>query len=172
MNTRESVDQLASAIRHCQQADLILPALCLMFVAVDTLGSLIRPPNKPAQGRKDFVGWIDRFLIPGSGLPCSALELYGARCGLLHGYSASSTLATGRKVRKLCWAWGATTAEEMQALADGSGEAGRLLAVHAGQLLDAFLVGKRRFHGALAADPALAALVEERAESILVAVTA
>lgn len=171
MCARSSIDKLVEAVRYCREANLILPALCLMFIAVDTLGSLIRPRDKPAQDREDFLLWVEKFLLPGSELPCSALDLYGARCSLLHAYSASSRLAREGRAKKLCWAWGDTTTQQMQALADGSKDAGNLIAVHIDDLFESFFLGKRRFHEAIAANPALEALVEERATSILVGVT-
>lgn len=170
MNTRRSVDELVAAVRLCRKSGHIVPALCLAFVAIDTLAALSRPRNRGDQGRQDFLDWVDRYLLPSSEIPCTALDLYGARCALLHAYSSSSKLAAEGKAKKLCWAWGETTSDQMQALADQSNDAGRLIAVHADHFLEFLAVAKRRFYEVLSGDPDLASLVEERAHSILVAV--
>lgn len=45
-----------------------LPALLLLYTAIDIVAGLDRPAKKKDATRADFRAWVDEFLLPGSGL--------------------------------------------------------------------------------------------------------
>jgi len=45
--------------------------------------------------------WVERYILRSANLPCSALELYGARCGLLHTYSPRSHISSKGDVAEI-----------------------------------------------------------------------
>ena len=59
------------------------------------------PAGQEDVTRTDFVRWVERYIR----FPCAeqltGLELYGARCGMLHSYSVASNLSRQGKCRQI-----------------------------------------------------------------------
>jgi len=100
----KNLDGLDEAVVRCLGARLILPALSLLFVGIDIVASLER---QPGEGMKaSFTRWVEQYLLPARPLGCTSIELYAARCGILHTFTAESDLSRTGKARKLYYAWG------------------------------------------------------------------
>lgn len=160
----ERINQLTVGANLCFQSGLWLPGLCLLFVAIDTFASLERPEGATRNTKTEFVAWVEEFLLPNSTIPCSGLDLYASRCGLLHRQSPSSQLFEDGRVKQVWYAWGSTTVEELRAAADKSKLAGQVIVVHIDQLRAAFRNSQHRFLETLEAHPERAALILERAD--------
>jgi hypothetical protein len=77
-------------------------AFFLVLTAIGGLAWLGRPadrdttpvvkgkPDPNDVWRSDFVAWVDTYVMPSAGLPVHAIDLYGARCGLVHTQTAES----------------------------------------------------------------------------------
>jgi hypothetical protein len=70
-----------------------LPALIVLYTAVDIFGSLLRPETEPDTAGKYFKKWVDDYVLGHSQVASTAQDLWGARCGLLHTHTASSRLS-------------------------------------------------------------------------------
>src|SRR4051794_28242930 len=114
----ENVQDFVRAARLCLNTGLVLPCVALIYSAIDQLACLDRAPEHKDVQRDDFIKWVDTYLLPGSGLNCSAIDLYGARCGVLHSQSPQSRLSRLGEAKQLCYARGHTTREEFQEFAD------------------------------------------------------
>lgn len=68
----------------------LFPALVLLYSALDILGSLIRPKTNADSSSKDFQMWVNRYLLRDPLLPATSVDLWGARCGILHTNSPNS----------------------------------------------------------------------------------
>jgi hypothetical protein len=99
----EKTKQMIDAVEVCLKQDLWEPALILILSHIDALAWLSRPADRDDVTRPDFVAWIDKYLLPDSNLECTAEELYGARCGLLHSHTGESRLHRQHKIRKIFW---------------------------------------------------------------------
>ncbi len=86
-------------------AECLVSAVALMFAAIDSLSALARPENQQRTTRRDFLDWSDRYLQPSKSLGCNSLDLYAARCGVLHTYSAESDLEKKGKACRLVYQW-------------------------------------------------------------------
>lgn len=65
-------------------------ALKLLYSGIDTMAFLDMPPAQRDVHEVDFTAWCDHYLrFPGDE-PVTSLELYAARCGLLHSHSGDS----------------------------------------------------------------------------------
>ena len=105
------------AISLCLDNSLPMAALILMYVMMDNMAALDRAPDHESTKRSDFVQWVERYVIPESGLPCSATDLYAARCGLVHAHSSESNLSRQKKATPILYAWGpAASEQELQTL--------------------------------------------------------
>ena len=103
--SRESLEnvfeQMLSPIELCVAARLGTPSLILLYSAIDIAGWL-NSEHRKVQDR--FTEWVDKYLLPNSSLKCTALDLYGARCGLVHSYSSDSDLSRSGKVTPIGYA--------------------------------------------------------------------
>jgi hypothetical protein len=158
---RKAITDVLEAAALCLTHEKVLPGVCLVLIAIDTMSTLSRPAGT-AHGRRHFVEWVDKYLLPGSGLPCTALEIYAARCGLLHSQSPRSELGEAGQVRDIWYALGPATASGLQAAADKSLRSGRVVGVQLEQLLQAVQAATLRFGMVVNLDLELEKLVEER----------
>lgn len=132
-----NLDHLLEAVRLCRASQLYVPALVLAYAGIDILASL-DPPEPSAGTRCRFVSWVERYLLPTSGLPCDAVDLYAARCGVVHTLGPESDLAAEAKARRLIYAFGDSSAEQIQRTIDEIGMPDGDIAVDVNVIFDAF----------------------------------
>ena len=156
-------NELAEAIQLILSAKKHLPALILIYSAIDLLAWLNRPQSHPDVVKSDFISWVDQFMLPQSGLLCSAIDLYSARCGIVHSYQAESKLTRENKVKQIWYAWGKGDANRLMNRIDQAKRNEIAVAVQVEGLLDALKKGFNNFLEALEANPSHATLVYERA---------
>ena len=76
-------------------------AVILLYSGIDTMAYLDIPAGQEDVTRTDFVRWAERYIR----FPCAeqltGLELYGARCGMLHSYSVASNLSRQGRCRQI-----------------------------------------------------------------------
>src|SRR5579863_3932037 len=94
---KHEIEQLLSDVKLCFKKKHFLPGLVLLYSTIDILASLDRPESKEDVTWKDFVAWLDAFVFPHVSLPCDAIDLYAARCGLIHTYTFESRLSRSGK---------------------------------------------------------------------------
>jgi hypothetical protein len=127
---------LDSGIKVCLEQKLYLPALMLIYSGIDTVGwldSLERDATK-----ESFIKWSDTYLLKVKSLACSAIELYAARCGLLHTFSADSRLSYKGEARRICYAWGKADVHDLQLTNDLTASTQKYVAVHVNELYEAW----------------------------------
>jgi hypothetical protein len=146
---RANIGALIEAIDVAVDQKRVLPALMLIYAGIDVAGSLERRSNEGT--RASFVRWVDQYLIPAGSLSCTALELYGARCGILHSFSANSDLYRDGRVRRVVYAWGDAKVVDAES-AIRRLERTDCVAIHLTDLRDAFQAGLLAYFEAIAAD--------------------
>lgn len=159
-----NVQELLTAIEACLKARLVTPGLLLLYAGIDIMAWLNRPESHADVTRSDFIEWVDNYLLPSKGLPCSAIDLFAARCSLIHSYSAESRLSREGQAKEVFYAWGTAPTEDFQELIDFVGTHSAV-AVHIDQLFDALRIGVERFKQSLADDHEKVGLVWERADN-------
>jgi len=83
---------LGSGIDACIQKKLTAPALILIYSGIDTAGWL--DSSEDYATRTSFMDWVDAYLLKAKPLQCTAMDLYAARCGLLHTFTPDSKLTS------------------------------------------------------------------------------
>lgn len=86
-------------------AQCLVSAVILMFGMIDALSALTRPMDAANTNRQVFVDWCNRYVRPTETLSCCSMDLYAARCGVLHTYSAESQLARDSEAHRLIYEW-------------------------------------------------------------------
>lgn len=88
----QGVETIVNELKRCQVAGLTTATLVLCFVLIDTMAFASMPGGKLKQSRHDFISWIDKYLKADPRQPYQyrGIDVYGARCGILHSYSSTS----------------------------------------------------------------------------------
>jgi hypothetical protein len=133
-----------------------LPALVMLYSAIDILGSLLRPESEADTRGEYFKKWVDDYMIGHSQVAFTSDDLWGARCGMLHTHTASSKLARAGKARRLHYlrTHGASLPPAMKAAMNGLSAQGKVF-VDVDSLCSAFEEGTRRFLVAIQSDATL-----------------
>ena len=136
-----NLSDLQQAIDGCVGMHLVLPSLMLIYAGADVLGALEARAGEGTQG--SFTRWAEVYMLAGKPLGCTAVDLYAARCGVLHTFSADSDLYRQGKARRLIYAWGTGSTAKLERTADllGYGD----ITVHLTDLADAFREGVMRY---------------------------
>jgi hypothetical protein len=130
----QAIRQLKDSIEDCVSKGRVLSCLTLLYSAIDIFASLERQPNEGTRG--SFVRWVDTYMLPNSALQFSSIDLYAARCGIVHAFSAESDLSRSGKARKIVYAWGTASAESLRHAGQSLGR--NEVSVHVRDLIDGF----------------------------------
>jgi len=94
--------ELSEAINENRERHRAIPTLVLLFTAIDSLGAL----ETGRATRQGFLSWVDEFLLGDAPAEWTALDLYAARCSILHTYTADSDLSEAGRAKRFMYAWG------------------------------------------------------------------
>lgn len=155
---------LGEGIGICLKNGLQIPALVLLYSAIDVVAWLACDDPK-AIPKDRFMAWVEDYVLPGSSLTCSALDLYSARCGLLHTLTPDSHLSNMGEARIVSYYWGTGDHSVIQQTIDASGEPDSHVAVRIEDLHMAWRRGVSAFWGDVRADPARRVRVYGRASN-------
>lgn len=159
----QAVLQLVAQIHAEEQAAHMMSGLVLSFICLDTMAYLSRPANQAAITRAEFIAWTDKYLVghPDHQYQYRGLDVYAARCAVLHTYGSEASLHRADPNIK------------MFAYHDGGrhmhnpNEHPRLVLIGLLSFLNDVRIAVGTFVQDCAADPALRALVEPRLGALL-----
>ena len=93
--------QIKDSIRITLENDCWAASVILIYSGIDAMAYLNMPENQDDVIRNDFVNWVERYIS----FPCreklTGLDLYGARCGMLHQFGTASRLNREGKCRQV-----------------------------------------------------------------------
>jgi len=112
-NLFTSYSQLIQAADECVNKHMVLPALVLIYTAIDSVSWIASEDPNELVGIR-FKNWVNTWMLKNGKLKCAAEELYAARCGVLHSLTPNSTLSEKKGVRKIAYAWGKAKHEELE----------------------------------------------------------
>jgi len=88
-------------IRVALENDCLDSAVILILSGIDAMAYVAMPAGQYDVTRDDFVKWAEQYIK----FPCSeqltGLDLYGARCAMLHSYGTASKLSREGKCRQV-----------------------------------------------------------------------
>ncbi len=151
--------ELFESIEECRIKERPLSTLILVYSGIDILASLER---QSGEGTKSaFVRWAENYLLNNTSLLCTGLELYGARCGVLHTFTAESDLSRSGSIRPIIYATGDATAVDLQTTVVRLNR--NEVAIHLDDLVEAFRLGTASYLEDLAQDSQRARAVQTAA---------
>lgn len=139
----QNIVLLASGIEACIEKNLTHSALILIYSAIDTAGWL--DSTEESASKRSFISWVDAYLLKAKPLACTSVDLYAARCGLLHTFTPDSKLRSKGKARYINYAWGPASVEKLQRAIDLAKDSDNNVAVHVNDLYEAWRLGVLNF---------------------------
>jgi hypothetical protein len=143
---------MRKGIETCQQAKILLSTLVLTYSGIDTMASLDRPSSQQYVQRNDFMAWVNAYLLPDSALSVTALDLYAARCSILHTFGPRSKLTDDAKASTISYAWGNASAQALREELDHHRRESTEV-VHLDTLIGALFTGIDRWKADVADSP-------------------
>jgi len=135
-------------------------AVLLIYAGMDAMSVLSMPATQDDVTGADFISWADRYIR----FPCvtqvKGVDLYGARCSMLHTYGAVSKMSRQGKCRMIAYA-----DHQIPEVRFNPSVASDLMIVSVKALMDAFFAGIDRFFVESFADKAKGALIEKRLQN-------
>lgn len=135
---------IIKSIELCLNAKLQRSSLVLLYSGIDIVAWLNRPVSKERATRKDFISWIDDYLLPNTNIKYEAIDLYAARCGIVHSYSFSSRLSKKGEAKEIYYSYGKANIKSLQNDIDRRPKK-NAVAIHINDLLEAFKEGIEKF---------------------------
>jgi hypothetical protein len=128
------------------------PGLVLVYATVDSLAWLNIRDRKTGTSPTEFRKFAETYLIP-SGLlgHATSVDLYGARCGLLHTRTPDSDKSRAGTAKLILYAYGNKTVGELQSLIDEVKQKD-VIPIHADDLIKSLKLGLDSFEAAVASD--------------------
>jgi hypothetical protein len=85
------LSDLLVSIDECLTDNRLLPCLVLLYTGIDVIASL---ETEGKAQRDGFIRWVKKYLLKSKILECNGIDLYAARCEVVHTFTAESNLHT------------------------------------------------------------------------------
>lgn len=142
--------------------DCLASAVILIYSGIDTMAYLAMPKGQTDVKGEYFIDWAGRYIR----FPCkdqlTGVDLYGARCAMVHTYSVSSKLLREGKARIIGYLNRSVPEVRYNPKIDRE-----KVLVSVPALADAFFQGTDRFLVDVFSDKSRAPLVEARMRSLV-----
>ncbi len=161
-----ALSQLRDAVNDVFKSRRVLPTFLLLYTSIDILASLTRPKDSESTSSKYFKDWVAAYMLPESNLPCTAHDIWGARCGLLHTLTAESDMSRLKSARMINYIGDIHYAEEMQQRHDAGATKDLFVSTHL--FVKAFIAACNRFDSAVRSDTHLQDTVYFHAAKLVV----
>lgn len=142
------------AIGTLFKEDLLPHSLVIIYSTIDTCGLLDAPATQTAATGNSFKDWVKKYVLVYPGLEFNELDLWAARCAVLHTFTSESDLSNAGKARELLYYTGDESAPHIQQFINFTKnyESGKHLPVHYGELAESVFSAMKAFVPDLAAN--------------------
>ena len=116
-------------------------SLIVIYSTIDTCGLLNAPPSQVSATGASFKVWVKKYFLDCPGIDFNEIDLWAARCSVLHTFTSESDLSKSGQAREFMYYTGDKSQEHVKhliAFAENH-ECGKHLPVHYGDLCEAFL---------------------------------
>lgn len=140
---KASVDAVAALF----EKELYGHVLVLLFSTIDTMGLLDAPPQQVSASGESFKNWVKKYVLTDPSIEFNKVDLWGARCAVLHTFTSESDLSRKGQARQLYYYSGDKDAEHNRRFVAfaKSHEGGAHLAVHFGDICQSFFHAMKKF---------------------------
>lgn len=152
--------QVVTAIRMCIEKNLLSPALILIYSTFDSYAWMVVQEDV-ASVRQRFERFVNEWVLPNHPLPLTAVDIFAARCAILHRLTPDSDLSKKGAARRVLYAWGSGETSKLAAAA--ARVAPDCVAVHIEDLANALFDSMLAVEAASASDDAMRRRLETAA---------
>ncbi len=156
---------IKTGIRVTLENNCLGSAVILILSGIDAMAYLEMPAGRDDVTRSDFVRWVERYIK----FPCdeqlTGLDLYGARCAMLHNYGTASDLSRKGKCRQVIY-----MDKSVPEIRYNPKVSQDVVLVSVPALADAFFSGVDKFLIDLFADQIKAPIAEHRLKKLIQAI--
>jgi hypothetical protein len=124
-------------------------ALVLLYSGMDAMAFMSLPAGRDSVTRKEYVAWAEKYIRFSSAVQVTGLELYAARCGVLHTFTPDSDLSRDNKVRRIVY-----VNRHTPVVSYDPNEPANIVLMSVHGLYEAFVAGVQQFLSDLHADKA------------------
>ena len=129
--------QIIHGIELCLENKLQLPTLNLIYSSIDSL-SWIAYGDIEVKTR--FTKYIECYMYKEKKLKPSPIDLYAARCAILHTLTSESNISNKGKALQIPYAWGNASVNDLEKSITLSNN-NKLIALHINDLFESFKQG-------------------------------
>ena len=88
-------DSICCDIKKAYTSGVFAGAVILTLSAIDAMAFLSMPLDTKEVHRKDYIAWINKYMKtdPSQSYQYNGVDIYGARCGIVHRYGVRSRLS-------------------------------------------------------------------------------
>jgi hypothetical protein len=98
-------EDILSTIDDCLKNERTIPALILFYTSIDNMANLAENSGETISG-VIFKNWVKKWMLDKYKLPCNEIDLWSARCGLLHQQISESNLTDKGLAREVFYCHG------------------------------------------------------------------
>lgn len=90
----QPIIDILQEIKKAFAADALMASLAMIFVGIDAMAWLSLPKDRNSVKGDDFCNWVDTYFKsdPEESYQYAGIDLYAARCAMLHTYGSLSNL--------------------------------------------------------------------------------
>jgi hypothetical protein len=155
---------MLAGIEACMARQCLVSAVSLIYATIDALAALTRPLGATRSTRAEYKAWVERYMIPSLREPLTADDLYAARCGILHAYSAESEASRAGEAKAIVYKWRDGHRPDDARLAELSRTA---TVIEIQSLHEALETAVMHFEAHIRSDPSLEARVAQHVSELL-----
>lgn len=138
----------------------IIPCLILVYSGIDSF-SYLASTSDCASG-SIFKSWVKEWMLCQNILNCNEVDIYSARCALLHQQISESNLTRSKKAKAVYYSWGKKSSADLQAIIEYHRNQNTIVAVKVEDLVMSFRVGVRNCLQEIEKDTARRQLFEQK----------
>ena len=139
-NFENNIQQMFKGIELCLNHKLQFPTLTLIYTVIDNL-AYIAYGNISVEER--YIKWIKEYMFKEKKLDVTPIDLYSARCAILHRLTPNSKKSDEKKASVIAYTWGDKNVEILKKSINNSKQ--DLKALHINELYNSLISGKSIF---------------------------
>ena len=95
------IDSICGDIKKAKASGAMAGAVILTLSAIEAMAYLGIPLTRKEVHRNDYINWVNKYMKtdPKQPYQYEGIDLYGARCGIVHRYGLTSRLSEQGKCR-------------------------------------------------------------------------
>jgi hypothetical protein len=127
--------------------ELYAHTLIIIYSTIDTCGLLDAPPSQTTASGASFKAWVKKYLLDRPGIEFTDVDLWAARCAVLHTFTSESDMSKAGQARQLQYYTGDKATDHVQNFVSftRSHDGGKHLPVHYGDLCEGFFQAIKTF---------------------------